>query len=75
MANKCGMAKVICPYYLGETGKSITCEAVAGGGDKTVLWFESILMKQKHHIECCESYAYAEKCLLASKLEKIYKKS
>ena len=65
-------ALVICPYYLNETGQSITCEGLIGD-TRTMVRFESAAQKDLYHQQHCQTYAYAEVCPLAEALERKYK--
>lgn len=71
MSNKTGSAKAICPYYITETGQSITCEGLIPGTD-TMVRFETTERKKTYQRMHCEVYEYEHCCPMAEALTRKY---
>ena len=67
MPNLSSAAKCVCPFYLGETGKSISCEGMIDGTRARNV-FPSSEVKMRYMQERCYSHAYARRCWHAAAL-------
>ena len=65
MANYTFGARVICPFYLKEAGKSITCEGLAEG-TTNMMRFTSEAEKQRFQELNCEMHNYEFCCPMAA---------
>lgn len=65
MANFTFGATTICPFYLRETEKSITCEGLQGNAT-IVLKFLSSSQKQKFQKQKCGNFNYIFLCSIAA---------
>ena len=70
MANFTGSANAICPYYLRETPKSISCEGFTGLA--CLIRFASPRDRLLWAAGHCESFFYARSCPYARMLEELY---
>lgn len=70
MGNYTAGAKTICPFYLKESDKGITCEGVVPGTTQMTR-FDSQQDKRRHQKACCERRDYLKLCKLAKLLEQI----
>lgn len=69
MANKSINIRVLCPFFIAEAKKSISCEGVVGC--KTVSCFEFTNEKEAHENEFCTTRQYY-KCRIYKMLMKDY---
>lgn len=68
MPNLSSAANCVCPFYMGETSKSISCEGMIDG-TKARSVFETQKEKKIHMETRCYSHRYAKRCWLAAALE------
>jgi len=71
LANKTINVKVLCPFFITESKKSISCEGIIGS--KCVSCFEFTEDKEVHEKEFCTTRHYY-KCKIYSALMKGYMK-
>lgn len=71
MANNTGGTRTICPFYLKEAQKSITCEGLIEG-TSNMTRFDTEEEKLQYQSANCEMYNYANCCKLAAALAKKY---
>lgn len=69
MANKSINIRVLCPFFIAESKKSISCEGVAGC--KTVSCFEFTEDKEAHEEKFCTTGRYCD-CRLCKTLMENY---
>ena len=70
MANLTGGANAVCPYYLREAPKSISCEGFAG--EACLIRFSTKDERRKWQ-EChCECINYAKRCPYAAMMDDLY---
>ena len=67
MPNLSSAANCICPFYLGETDKSIACEGMIDGTRARNV-FESSAAKASYMQTRCHTHAYARRCWHAAAL-------
>jgi hypothetical protein len=60
-------AKTICPFYIKEAKKSVTCEGLRPRMD-TMIRFTSEADKRRFQHLNCERYGYEYRCLYAAAL-------
>lgn len=61
---------VVCPFYIKEDGRSITCEGITDKCNISLHFRSPRLKKQHHDIFCAHSYACCEVCrMLLQKYE------
>lgn len=72
MANNPFGTKTICPFYVREALKSITCEGIIPG-TCSMTRFESVEEKLAYQAANCEKYGYATCCRLAAALMEKYR--
>lgn len=65
MGNYTSGANTVCPYYLRESNKSITCEGLIEG-TCTMHRFPSRLDKQAYQANHCERFVYGQVCPAAA---------
>lgn len=70
MASTTGASNSICPYYIREYKRSITCEGLIDG-EETLHRFRSVKEKCAHQRRCCFRYDY-DRCPYAKALDDIY---
>jgi hypothetical protein len=68
--NTTGSANAICPFYLRESTKSISCEGFAG--EACLIRFDSAGARRTWALDHCERYDYGERCPYAKMMEKLY---
>lgn len=71
MANFTGGVLNVCPFYLRETNKSISCEGFAG--EACLVRFRCQADKLKWATEHCERFDYVRRCPYAAMMEALYK--
>lgn len=71
MSNYTFGAKTVCPFYVKEAGKSITCEGLSAE-TANMTRFESSGKKELYQTAHCETYEYADNCPLAAALMRKY---
>lgn len=64
-------ASVVCPYYIRESKKSITCEGFTEDTDLSTL-FADQCGKQAFQVGRCDMFDYEDRCPLAAALAKKY---
>lgn len=67
MPNLNSAANCICPFYMGETEKSISCEGMIGGTRARNV-FASADLKMRHMETRCHTHAYGKRCWHAAAL-------
>lgn len=67
MPNLNSAANCICPFYLGETGKSISCEGMIDGVRARNV-FPTEEAKSSYMQTRCQTHAYARRCWHAAAL-------
>lgn len=70
MANFTGGVTTVCPYYIRETAKSITCTGVIRGTN-AMSRFENSEEKAKWQSSKCTTFCYSN-CPIARESEKHY---
>jgi len=73
MANNPYGTKTVCPFYIREAQKSITCEGIIPG-TCGMTRFDSASEKLAYQAVNCESYDYTARCCLAAVLMEKYGK-
>ncbi len=68
MGNYTAGVRTVCPYYVKESDKGITCEGIVPGTTQLIR-FNSALEKRRHQKIRCERRDYADVCALAKVLE------
>ena len=71
MPNKSSSYKTICPFYIKDADKSITCEGLIPGTND-VRRFHTTQIKQEYQENVCQSEAYAYLCPIADALIEMY---
>ena len=71
MATYTAGVKTICPFYIREARKSITCEGLIDGTDG-MMRFDDEAAKQRYQEEHCECADYFSRCRVAEALHKRY---
>lgn len=74
VANYVYGTKTVCPFYLKEAQKSITCEGLIDG-TCNMTRFNSEDEKTQYQSANCEMYNYTNCCKLAAALEKKYEEA
>ena len=75
MANCVFGERTICPYYITETGNSISCENLTAQVDRTMMRFAGRGQKEAFQETHCATFAYEERCPLAAALRRKYEES
>jgi len=71
VANYTFGSRTVCPFYLKEARKSITCEGLADG-TMSMTRFASEEEKQRFQAENCEMYNFDRFCPMAAALMRKY---
>ena len=67
MGNYTAGVRTICPFYIKESDKGITCEGIIPG-TMQLIRFNSVLEKRRHQQTRCERRDYADVCAIAKML-------
>jgi len=72
VSNFTGGARAVCPFYVKEAEKSITCEGLMPGTE-TAIRFPSSTAKRGYQQSVCEHADACKRCMLAAALDAKYR--